>query len=278
MEGEIKAFDKNWKTRKESYYTHWTRSAPVNQVQLAFRNHWTLFNELFDSPYFNKGKKVLEVGCGRGSLSCYFSDAGYDCTLLDISEEVINIAKVIFNQNKLDANFVVADATSLPFEDQSFDISFSIGLLEHFQDIKKPIKEQIRILKKGGIFIGYVVPHYTENIQKKYEWINKILKPYYDNENTIQKETIFRSDNDSSGYLKILAENNLSHIQSSGVYPLPMISHSIEFPFSLMPKESELAIVDHFQEILQQRKNETMKHPWLCNEGEGQAFLIWGYK
>ena len=42
---------------------------------------------------------------------------------------------------------------------------FYQGLLEHFEDIVTPIEEQIRILDKGGLFIGYIVPEYEDNIQ-----------------------------------------------------------------------------------------------------------------
>ncbi len=276
--GDIKSFDKNWKIRKEAFYTHWTKGEPQNQIQLAFKNHWTLFNELMKNPLFNKGKRVLEVGCGRGSLSCYFSDAGFDCKLLDSSEKAINIAEQIFKTNNLKAEFVFGDAYNLPFKDKSFDLVFSIGLLEHFEEIEKPIQEQIRILDSGGLFLGYVVPKYYENVQNDFVWINQVLKGYLKNENVIEKEKVFRSDDNSNKYVSTLNKLGLTEIQVSGVYPLPMISHSIDFPFSLMPKESEREIVKHFNKILLDRKIETGKHPWLCNEGFGQAFLVWGFK
>ncbi len=276
--GDIKSFDKNWKIRKEAFYNHWNKGEPQNQIQLAFKNHWTLFNELMKNPLFNKGKRVLEVGCGRGSLSCYFSDAGFDCKLLDSSEKAINIAEQIFKTNNLKAEFVFGDAYNLPFKDKSFDLVFSIGLLEHFEEIEKPIQEQIRILDSGGLFLGYVVPKYYKNVQNDFVWINQVLKGYLKNENVIEKEKVFRSDDNSNKYVSTLNKLGLTEIQVSGVYPLPMISHSIDFPFSLMPKESEREIVKHFNKILFDRKIETGKHPWLCNEGFGQAFLVWGFK
>ena len=50
------------------------------------------------------------------------------------------------------------NALQLPFDEGNFDIVFSIGLLEHFDDINKPISEQIRVLSNGGLWIGYIVP------------------------------------------------------------------------------------------------------------------------
>jgi ubiquinone/menaquinone biosynthesis C-methylase UbiE len=281
IKGDSESFDKNWQQREESLYTHWTKGKVENQIQLAFRNHWTLFNELMTNEHgYKQGKRVLEIGCGRGSLSCYFSDAGYDCTLVDLSAKVIDVAKGIFTKNNLPATFKVDDANNLDIADNSFDVIFSIGLLEHFEDIITPLQEQIRVLDTGGIWFGYIVPKYDDNVQQEYEWINDILKGYNNqtNSNIIQKEHIFRSDYGSERYIPMLEELGLTNIRSSGVYPLPMISHSIDFPFSLMSKESEKALVQHFEEILEKRREKTGKHPWLCEEGFGNAFLIWGVK
>lgn len=280
-QGDPKSFDINWKNRDETHYTHWTKNKVKNQIQLAFRNHWKLFSEIIKKQKnFNKGKRVLEIGCGRGSLSCYFSDSGFDCTLVDLSKKVIDVAKNIFKKNKLNARFSVDDTNSLKFSDNSFDIIFSIGLLEHFEDIKKPLKEQIRVLDKGGIWFGYIVPKYTHNIQADYSWVNKVLKGYSQkiNRTVNYKQKIFRSDAGSKKYIPILKKLGLKHIQASGVYPLPMISHSIEFPFSLMPDESEKFLVKYFENILKKIKAKTGKNPWLCKEGFGNAFLIWGIK
>ena len=112
------------------------------------------------------------------SLSCYFSDAGFDCTFGWSVKKSNWCCKNIFKKNKLKAKFKVDDTNALGFDDNSFDIIFSIGLLEHFEDIRKPLKEQIRVLDKGGIWFGYIVPEFKYNVQKNYNWINKILKGY----------------------------------------------------------------------------------------------------
>ncbi len=277
--GDAGSFDTNWKTREESLYTHWTRGEVKNQIQLAFRNHWLLFSELMKSEKaYNSGKRVLEIGCGRGSLSCYFSDAGYDCTLVDLSENVIDIAQEIFEKHDLKANFLVDDANNLKIEDNSFDVIYSIGLLEHFEDIETPLKEQIRVLDSGGIWFGYIVPEYTDNVQKEYEWINALLKGYQNQGGAVQKESIYRSDFGSERYVPVLEKLGLENIQASGVYPIPMISHSIDFPFSLMPKASEQSLVGHFQKMLAENSEKTGKNSWLCEEGYGNAFLVWGVK
>lgn len=275
--GDSKSFDQNWKLRKEALYNHWTPSKPENQIQLAFSQHWSLFSKILKENGITSGKS-LEVGCGRASISSYFSQNNFDVTCLDLSAEVISLAQEIFRKNGHKGNFVVGDALDLPFEDKSFDVVVSIGLLEHFEDIYRPISEQYRILKDGGVFLGYIVPENKLNIQKDYEWINFILKTFSKNEeNSDQKKVdIFRSDYGSERYLPVLKELGMKDIKASGVYPLPMISHSIDFPFSLNQPDIEKILVGHFANMLANNTNND--HPWLCDEKFGQAFLVWGRK
>ena len=198
----------------------------------------------------------------------------------NLTSAVIDIAREIYAAKGLAADFVVGDAEKLPFADASFDVLFSIGLLEHMSDPTTTLREQVRVLARGGAFFGYVVPHRMDNVQREYRWINEILKGYASAQvaGMPAKAEVFRTDSSSAAYLPILQELGLQGIGISGLYPLPMISHSIEFPFSLMPPESEKALVQHFKAVLADRRNSSVAHPWLCEEDYGQAFLLWGFK
>ena len=87
---------------------------------------------------------------------------------------------------------------------------------------------------------------------------------------------MYRSDDGSEAYLPHLKNAGLINISSSGVYPIPMISHSIDFPFTLMSTDSEKALVQYLNTVLV--ANNKYSHPWMCEEGYGNAFVIWGYK
>ncbi|MDC0563917.1 methyltransferase domain-containing protein [Alphaproteobacteria bacterium] len=271
--GEGKAFEDNWKHTQEANYLHWTRGEPQNQVQLAFRQHWLTFSEILSKGC--DGKSILEVGCGRGSLSAYFADNDWDCTLLDLSESAIALAEKAFLNAGLQARFDIGNCLDLPYQDNTFDAVFSIGLLEHFDDIQKVLSEQYRILKSGGKFLGYVVPKMPDNLQRNYDWINEILGEIISRPSGIEKIDVYRSDMMSDRYIPILSQLGFVDITSSGIYSLPMISHSIEFPFTLLPDNAEKKLTKHFIERLGQSKSENDgANPWLCDEGHGQAFLL----
>ena len=96
-----------------------------------------------------KGKKILDVGCSIGVHSKIFKNKGAKVYGIDISEEMIKIAKT----NVHDGNFKVADMTSLPFENGVFDIVF-YGLSIHYvKNIDIVLKEAYRVLKKDGRLI-----------------------------------------------------------------------------------------------------------------------------
>ena len=278
ISGSTDDFDRNWRLRQETAYNHWTAGKPDNQVQLAFHSHWEVFRELIGPLAMRRGQ-AIEVGCGRGSLSSYFAADGWDVTLLDYSQAVIETAKQVFATNGHKAEFVIGDANDLPFPDQSFDVTYSIGLLEHFEDVRQPIAESLRVLRPGGWFLGYIVPERPDNLQRYFNWVNDALafiaKLSQSKRNTKPpKSPIYRSDLDSRRYLDAIAGLEYENLTVFGMYSLPMISHSPEFPFSLLPKPVEWLLTRIFSKVLWFRKLITGRHGWICSEPMGQAFLL----
>jgi ubiquinone/menaquinone biosynthesis C-methylase UbiE len=275
--GSAAEFDENWKQRAEAKYNHWRRGEPQNQIQLAFRNHFAVFQR-----YLKRDRAVpgtcLEVGAGRGSISSFFADAGYHCTLLDTSATVLQVAREIFSRNGHEATYVVGDANKLQFPDESFDVVVSIGLLEHFEDIERPLREQFRVLKSGGRCFCYVVPERPDNVQKYFRPFNSALRVASRRLQAKQpgadKKPIFRTASSSAAYIRALSAMGASEIEATGMYPMPMISPSPEFPFTLMHPAAEQTLTWVYRGVLGVRSVLSGRHPWTCREEFGQAFLV----
>lgn len=270
--GSLNEFDKNWSDRKESLYTHWTKKKIVdNQIQFAFRSHYQVFSEIIK---IKKGKS-LEIGCGRGSLSSYFADNGWEVDLLDGSKKILEVAKNIFKRNKHLANFYLADAEKIPLKSNNYNLVFSIGLVEHFEKPEKVINEHIRLAKKNGWIFLYIVPNKISKIQKKFNLINKFLKILsFSGNKKKEKEDVFRTEYDIKYYLKLINKSKYKKKLISGIYSMPMISHSPEFPFSLLPKYFEKILVIMFSIVIFLRNFFFKKNGWLCKEKNGNAILI----
>lgn len=92
-----------------------------------------------------KNAKILDVGCGSGTLANFWKEQGYDVTGLDMSDRSLEIT------SRKGVHCVKGDVTKrLPFEDNTFDLVYSDGLLEHFID-PKPVLEEIYRVSKGYV-------------------------------------------------------------------------------------------------------------------------------
>ena len=270
--GSLNEFDDNWKNRKEADYTHWTKKKIVsNQIQFAFRSHYKVFLEIIKK---NKGK-CLEIGCGRGSLSSYFAEDGWKTDLLDGSKKILSVAKKIFERNNHNANFYLADAEDLPIESNTYDLVFSIGLLEHFENPEKVISEHYRVTKQGGWLIMYIVPKKNSKVQKRFNILNNCIKFFLPSKKKeVPKMKVFRTGYSGEYYDRIVKKFKFEKKIISGIYPMPMISHSPEFPFSLMPKILEKILVIFFYFVAFIRRFIFKRNSWLCEEENGNAILV----
>jgi ubiquinone/menaquinone biosynthesis C-methylase UbiE len=95
-------------------------------------------------------QSVLELGCGTGHWTEFLSSLGFSVTALDVSEAMLRIAR---QKNIPNAKILNADASSLPFEDNSIGLVFTITMLEFVQDIQKVLAEIFRVLQPGGTLI-----------------------------------------------------------------------------------------------------------------------------
>ncbi|MBX3727995.1 MAG: class I SAM-dependent methyltransferase [Candidatus Sumerlaeia bacterium] len=103
-----------------------------------------------------KGADLLEYGCGSGSYSKFWAEAGAHVTGIDISTEGIKTAREEAAQRGLDIRFEEMNAEALAFSDQSFDIVVGTGILHHL-DLDKAYPELARVLRPDG-FAVFIEP------------------------------------------------------------------------------------------------------------------------
>jgi len=135
----------------------------------------------FTNP--RNGSKIIDVATGTGKQAFAFAKQGYDVIGIDLSEAMLKVAN---KKNKYgNAKFEVADATDLPFEDSSFDIScISFGLHDMPSTIRERVlKEMVRVTKTKSmiVIVDYALPKSKIRRFLIYHFIELYEGKYYSN-------------------------------------------------------------------------------------------------
>lgn len=133
--------------------------------------------EVADS-HFPIGRKlrILDWGCGKGQITFLlneiFADRPVEIVSCDVAGELAKGDSTfgqhtpIIKSNNIKVVPLIHESL-LPFEDQSFDIVLSVGVLEHVPNDGDSLQELNRICVGGGLLFCYFLP-YT------YSWTQKI--------------------------------------------------------------------------------------------------------
>lgn len=106
------------------------------------------FWELLRSCRLSKGRFVLDVGCGPGMFSELFYRSGARVVGIDVSKKLIERNNAAFP----DIRFMNMSATTLDFENETFDIVNSMMVLQHIPETEQQcaISEMCRVLRPDG--------------------------------------------------------------------------------------------------------------------------------
>jgi SAM-dependent methyltransferase len=108
-----------------------------------------------------KGKRVLEIGLGYGTVSQRLVESGADYTGLDIAQGPVSMVNQRLIQNKLPGAAVQGSILEPQLPAASFDYVIAIGCLHHTGDLKFAIKQCHHLLRPGGQLIFMVYYAYS---------------------------------------------------------------------------------------------------------------------
>ena len=105
-------------------------------------------------PRLRQGMRLLDLGCGPGTISVGLAEAVAPGELhaIDMEDTQIEMARAAARAGGHEnAFFRTGDATDLPFEDASFDVVHCHALLNHVPGTQAVLAEVRRVLKPGGL-------------------------------------------------------------------------------------------------------------------------------
>lgn len=109
----------------------------------------------YPSVHFMHG---IEIGVGTGRIAVPMAQLGYKISGVDVSVEMTGILKQKIKKEKLENSISIhmESATSLPFNDNTFDFGMAVHVFHLIADWKKAVRELIRVVKNGHpIFLIY---------------------------------------------------------------------------------------------------------------------------
>lgn len=126
-----------------SRYDNWHKKSSAGKITRYERK---FHNRVLDILEVRKGTAILDLGCGKGSFCSSAFERGLNVYGVDFSSVAIEEAV----RKSSEINFVLAEASTLPFSDRFFDYVVCLGSLEHFRDKVSGLREVCRVLKDDG--------------------------------------------------------------------------------------------------------------------------------
>lgn len=196
------AFLEKW----DSYYEK--KSPIVKAIELVNEQYFSkYFERVFKKALGKPVKKlsILEPGCGSGIMSARLAQQGAKVHLLDISCNALKTVNWNFRRKKAEpAGAINGDITAMPIADNSMDVVWNQGVIEHFTDRKIIVKEMFRLVKPGGKIIIFV-PGYMSALHMVYMTLSalglKKLWPF-DDQDFLKKKELYE-DLKAAGAKKI---------------------------------------------------------------------------
>jgi SAM-dependent methyltransferase len=126
------------------------------------------------SSHLKPGMTVLELGCGTGYLTRELARSGAGVLAIDVSPELLEIARA--NGSEPNVQYRIENAYALSYNDAVFDSVVGSSVLHHLE-IEEALRNIYRVLKPGGT-IYFTEPNMMNPqiaIQKNVRWVKRKL-------------------------------------------------------------------------------------------------------
>jgi len=138
---DVSGKDPHGLQKKQSHETRTSASLQVNKASTK-QIKW-----FADKLPVNENSVVLDLCCGTGIVSRHLSPRAKQIHGIDISKHLLDFAKTKAGDN---VEYHRADATTLPFPDNTFDVAFTRFSFNHIFERLEVMNEMRRVCKPGG--------------------------------------------------------------------------------------------------------------------------------
>lgn len=168
------------KSLKNQYQNATNISSRINLHSLYSQNRQGWFPWIFEQCRISPGLRILELGCGDGTLwtdNLSLLPEDIFITLSDISSGMLRDARRAIGSSDTRFAFRSFDCRKIPYKDESFDLVIANHVLFYCDDIPTVLKEVRRVLAPGGRFLcsAYGKAHMQEVSQLVQDFDERIV-------------------------------------------------------------------------------------------------------
>lgn len=162
----------DWKT-VDSFGEEWEKFSTFSEEEIK-----EIGNDYFDIVPKNvfENAVVLDVGCGSGRWSKFLTEKVQWIEAIDPSSAVISAYQTLSQHKNI--RVTQASTEGIPFQDESFDLVISLGVLHHIPNTQQALNRVVDKVKKGGACLIYLYYNLDNRglLFKALFWISHVLR------------------------------------------------------------------------------------------------------
>ena len=142
---------------EREFYNDWAEKVDVSKIKVEkFFESSTCPENRYLMTGMDKIKDslILDLGCGAGENSVYFTLKGANCIATDYSDGMLHVVDELAARYNVKVKTQVVDAMNIPYPDNTFDYVYIANTLHHV-DFDKCTNEIYRVLKPGGKMLSW---------------------------------------------------------------------------------------------------------------------------
>jgi 2-polyprenyl-3-methyl-5-hydroxy-6-metoxy-1,4-benzoquinol methylase len=169
----------------QEFYNYYAAESETDRALQRFRSIRQAVLRIAEQAKGEAGPlEILDVGCGAGTQSIVWAEAGHRVHALDVNEPLLELGKQRARRANYDIDFRLGSALDLPWANESMDICLVIELLEHVQEWERCLEEFARVLRPVGVLFlttsNALCPIQQEFNLPFYSWYPSPIKHFFE--------------------------------------------------------------------------------------------------
>lgn len=156
---------------------------------------------------------VIEIGCGTGIFTRRSIEQGFQITVVEPSEAMIEACCQRLSESNLNAGIVRANGVSLPFADGQFSAAYCLNVLSHIREPITIVAEMTRVIRPGGVVV-FNFPNLSSPAGILIHWIINPLR------RILKKQKVYTHYYLVRRLLNQCAKLPVTIIRRTGLFPL----------------------------------------------------------